>query len=159
MAGSKHSCIYSIQSLLSVQPFSLSDIRSPGSNSGINQLSFHFLPFKMTNNSNCRPVVPLASINDAHFRFPAWFIKAYFWYLENTTLELHAILIIYLFSSILYVFSSRIPYYALMDRYWLNQSCIISRFWARNLRVRLYLACNVGWRQRNLETQFFLNSL
>ncbi len=147
---------------VSVQLFSFSDIRSPGSNSGINQLSFHFLQFKMTNNGNRRSLVLIASINDAHFRFLAWFIKACFWYFENTTLELSVRPIIYPFLSILYVSSSKIPYSALMDRYRLNQYCIMSRFWAKNRswsRVRLYLACNVGWRPKNPETQFFSNSL
>ena len=126
LTGSKHYCIYSIQSLFSVQLFSLSDIRSLGSNSGINQLSVRFFPFQMTNNGNRRTVIPIASISEAHSRFLAWFIKACFWYLEKTTLELSAIPIIYLFLSILYVSSSRIPYSALMDRFRLNQSCIIS---------------------------------
>ena len=76
MASSKQSYIYSIQSLLYVKSFSLSDIQSPDSNSRINQLFFYFLPFKMKNNGNRWPVVPIASISDAHSRFPAWFINA-----------------------------------------------------------------------------------
>ncbi len=101
MTGSKHSCIYSIHGLLSVYPFLLRDIWSPGSISSVYHSFFHFLRFKITNKSSRCLVVPIASIQNAHSQFSVSFIKACFSYFENTTLELLPILNIYLFSSIL----------------------------------------------------------
>lgn len=116
----------SMQSLLSVQPFSLNEIRASFYISLGYQSSVYLLPFKITNNGNRRPVVPISSISDAHSRFPAWFINVCFRYFENTTLELPAIPIIYPFLSMLYVSSSWILCRISIDWYSLNSPVWIS---------------------------------
>ncbi len=104
MAGSKHSCILSIHSLLFVYPFSLRDIWSSRPIFLVYQLSFHFLPLKITNKNSRRHIVLIASIKDVHFRILACFIKTCFWCFENTTLKLLSTPNIYLFSCIFWVF-------------------------------------------------------
>ncbi len=116
----------------------------------------------MTNKGNRSPVVLIASISDAHSRFPGLFMNTCLWYFENTALELPAIPIIYPFLSILYVSLSRVPSSVWIDWYRFNQSCIICWFWARNWswsRVLMYLTCNFGWLLKYPETQFLASSL
>ena len=153
LPGSKQFLISSIHSLLSVQPFSFSKILEFFIISLGYQSSFHLLFFKITNSDDWWLVVTIASIKVSPSRFPTWFINVRFWYFKNTTLELPAIPIIYLLSSILYVFLSSILCLTFVNQYMLNFCCIKSRFLAKNRfwsRAQLYFDCNIRWQVRNL---------
>ncbi len=115
ITSSKQLFNHLIQSLLSVKSISLSDISLSGYISLIYKSSFYFSLFEITNNGNCRPNIPIASIKDIHLRFSAYFIKVHFLYFKNTTLDLLAISIIYQFSVILYPSFFNVLYLYLID--------------------------------------------